>query len=66
MSTCGGAMIAYVGGLQSLETNEELQNLDLGVIYPTEEDWNGGERKITCYLYSVDGSQLMKSYKAAS
>ena len=66
MNTCGGAMIAYVGGLQSLETNNELQDLDLGVIYPSDEDWNGGERKIACYLHSVDGSQLTKSYKAAS
>jgi hypothetical protein len=66
MNTCGGAMISYVGGLQNVETNAELQKLDLGVIYPTDEDWSGGERKITCYLHSVDGSQLTKSYKVAS
>jgi hypothetical protein len=66
MNTCGGAMIEYVGGLQALETNAELENLDLGVIYPTDDDWNGGERKITCYLHSVDGSELTKSYKAAA
>jgi hypothetical protein len=66
MNTCGGALIAYVGGLQTVETNAELQNIDLGVIYPTEEDWNGGERKITCYLHSVDGTKLTKSYKVAA
>ncbi len=66
MNTCGGALIAYVGGLQTVEANAELRNLDLGVIYPTDEDWNGGERKITCYLHRVSGSQLTKSYKAAS
>ena len=66
MTTCGGAMLEYVGGLQSLETNAELQNLDLGVFYPATEDWTRGERKITCYLRSVDGSQLTKAFKAAS
>jgi hypothetical protein len=66
MGTCGGAMIEYVGGLQSVETSAELQDLDLGAIYPTDDDWNGGERTITCYLHSVDGSVLTKSFKAAS
>ena len=66
LNTCGDALIAYVGGLESVEANAELQNIDIGWIYPTDEDWGRGEREITCYLHTVDGSQLTRSLKAAS
>jgi len=65
-NTCGGAWIAYLGGIGAIESSAELQNLDLGVFYPLDEDWNKGERKITCYLYPINGTPLTRSMKAAS
>lgn len=65
-ATCGDAWLAYLGGMAAVEANAELQNLDLGVFYPVDEDWNNGERQVTCYLYDINDRQLTKSMKAGS
>ncbi len=63
-SSCGDAALAYLGGIGAIEASADLQSLDIGVFYPTDEDWNKGERKVTCYLYDINNKTLTKSMKA--
>ena len=64
--TCGPALISYAGGDQAVTANPVFSNIDIGLFYPSDEDWGRGERKVTCYAYSVDGSPLTTSLKAAA
>lgn len=57
-ATCLPAFFAYVG-------SNDSDILDLNAFFPVVKDWDDGDRGITCYLYTVDGSTLTKSLKAA-
>jgi hypothetical protein len=38
---------------------------DLGFIYPLDEDWNKGDREISCYAYRLDNAPMTTSIKKA-
>jgi hypothetical protein len=57
-STCLPAFDAYIGTTAS-------ESLDIGAIYPLVEDWDKGDRKITCYAYRVDRSTMSGSLKVS-
>ena len=48
----GDAFAAYTG-----QSFEEATEIDLSVLFPTEEGWGDGDQEITCYLVPVDGSR---------
>lgn len=37
--------------------------LDFGAFYPGDEDWNNGDREITCYAYRLDEAPMTSSVK---
>lgn len=39
--------------------------LDIGYVYfvPTADRWSAGDRRVTCFITSLDGSQLSRSYR---
>ena len=57
-STCGPLFTDYVG-----PTAAAAGLLDAGAFYPPDAGWNDGDRKITCYVYRVDGSAMTSSAK---
>jgi hypothetical protein len=59
-TTCATAVVGYVGSGMSLDT------LLSGLLYPAEEDWAKGERKITCYITRADSGSMTKSLRAGS
>ena len=59
-NTCAPAVISYVGAQANLD------NLNYGIFYPKEKDWQDGERGIICYALNLDLSPLTHSFKAAS
>jgi hypothetical protein len=58
-SNCLPAFNSYTG--TDLLAGSEF---DLGFIYPLDEDWNKGDRGITCYAYRLDGATMTTSIKA--
>ena len=38
---------------------------DIGFIYPLDEDWNKGDREISCYAYRLDEATMTTSIKKA-
>jgi hypothetical protein len=51
-SNCGGvAEGRYLGG-------DPRTNLTVGYFYPDADAWLHGERQVTCYLHTIDGSQF--------
>ena len=60
-TTCIPAFASYVG-----RTFEEAEELNYGFFYPTPDGWNGGDRKVTCYIVRVDETKMSQSVKAAS
>lgn len=65
-NTCFGALVSYLGGTSAIETNPLIQKIDFGLFYPTAEGWNGGDRKVICYLYTTDGSPLTQTMRAST
>ena len=57
-SSCGPDWVTYVG-----QDAVSAEVLDVGAFYPRDEDWNDGERSITCYTYRVDGQPMTTSVK---
>jgi hypothetical protein len=58
-TTCATAASGYVGPAA-------LSNLDLLVFYPTDTDWNKGERKMICYVTQPNLAPMTKSLKATT
>jgi len=42
------------------------ERLDIGYVFfvPTADRWAGGDRRVTCFITSLDGSQLSRSFRA--
>jgi Septum formation len=55
---CGTAFTSYTG--LNVETQEVL---DYGAFYPSDKDWNDGDRRITCYAYRIDEGPMSTSVK---
>lgn len=54
-ANCGpGAIAGYTG-------KTDNSALAVGYFFPSEDAWSRGERQITCYLHSRDGSPLTQS-----
>ncbi|HEX5013788.1 MAG TPA: septum formation family protein [Candidatus Limnocylindrales bacterium] len=57
---CDPAFEAYTG------TNvEDRADIDYQFFVPTEDRWAAGERSVTCYIISLDGSPLARSYRVS-
>ena len=43
------------------------ERLDIGYLFlvPTADRWTAGDRRVTCFITPLDGSQLTRSYRAA-
>lgn len=59
-TTCGSSFATYVGPVAA-----QAGVLDAGAFYPSDGDWNNGDRTITCYVYRVDGGGMTSSAKHA-
>ena len=57
-NTCGPLLTSYVGPVAA-----GSRLLDAGAFYPPDAGWNNGDRKITCYVYRVDGTATTSSAK---
>src|SRR5262249_20602897 len=50
-SSCGPIWVTYIG-----QEAAGSQVFDIGAFYPRDQDWNNGERGVTCYTYRIDGA----------
>lgn len=43
------------------------ERLDIGYLFlvPTADRWGAGDRRVTCFINSLDGSPLSRSFRAA-
>lgn len=43
------------------------ERLDIGYVYlvPTDDRWAAGDRRVTCFITSLDGSPLSRSFRLA-
>ena len=57
-SACGPTWVTYVG-----QEAAGSSVFDVGAFYPRDQDWNDGERSVTCYTYRVDGAAMSSSLK---
>jgi hypothetical protein len=57
---CDPAFEAYTG--TPVETQTDI---DYQFFVPTPDRWAAGERSVTCYITSLDGSPLVRSYRRA-
>ena len=57
-SACGPLWVTYVG-----QQAAGSQVFDIGAFYPRDQDWNDGERGVTCYTYRIDGKPMTSSLK---
>jgi hypothetical protein len=57
---CGASFFQYTGMDVDAQTL-----LDYGAFYPVEQDWNDGDRGITCYAYRVDEGAMTGSVRKA-
>lgn len=57
-SSCAPAWAAYVGQ-QAVSAGA----LDIGAFYPRDDDWNDGDRAVTCYTYRLDQKPMTSSLK---
>jgi ABC-type molybdate transport system substrate-binding protein len=57
-TACAPVFLAYVGPEAAT-----AGVLDFGAFYPGEEDWNSGDRKVTCYAYRIDDAPMTSSVK---
>jgi hypothetical protein len=55
---CGPGLVGYAGGIEAVP-----EAVDIGLFYPSDEGWRGGERRMTCYAATIDGSQLTRSLR---
>lgn len=40
-------------------------DIDYRYLVPTEDRWQSGDRRVTCFIISMDGSPLTRSFRAA-
>ncbi|HET7703062.1 MAG TPA: septum formation family protein [Candidatus Limnocylindrales bacterium] len=59
-TACVPLFAAYVG-----QEAVSAGVLDFGAFYPRDEDWNDGDRGVTCYAYRVDDGPMTTSVKKA-
>ena len=45
---------------------EDRTDIDYLFLVPTSDRWAGGDRHVTCFIRSLDGSPLDHSYRASS
>ncbi|GAA1849702.1 DUF4190 domain-containing protein [Myceligenerans crystallogenes] len=57
---CNKLFESYVG------TDFQTSVLDMGYLYPTNASWTLGDRWITCYAMTMDGSPLKKSVQGTA
>lgn len=57
---CDPAFEAYTGTLVA-------ERLDIGFLFlvPTADRWGAGDRRVTCFITSLDESPLSRSFRAA-
>lgn len=57
---CDPAFEAFTGTLVA-------GRLDIGYLFlvPTADRWGAGDRRVTCFITSLDGSPLSRSFRAA-
>jgi Septum formation len=57
---CDPAFEAYTG-------TPVAERLDIGYLFlvPTADRWGAGDRRVTCFINSLDGSPLSRSFRAA-
>lgn len=57
---CDEAFETYTGTLVA-------ERLDIGYrfLVPTADRWTAGDRRVTCFITSLDGSQLSRSFRTA-
>lgn len=60
MNECGVAFYQYTGVGADAQTV-----LDYGAFYPVDQDWNDGDRGVTCYAYRVDEGSMTGSVRKA-
>jgi hypothetical protein len=41
-------------------------DIDYRYLVPTEDRWAGGDRRVTCFIVSPDGSPLTRSFRAGA
>jgi hypothetical protein len=58
-ANCFPAILSYV------TSSDDLDTLAPGIFYPKAEDWNNGERWMTCYV-KRSGSPMTKSLKVGA
>jgi len=57
---CDPAFATYTG-----TPVEERTDIDYQYFVPTQDRWAAGERGVTCFIKSIDGSPLVRSYRVA-
>jgi hypothetical protein len=57
-SSCGPAWVSYIG-----QEAAGSSVFDIGAFYPRDQDWNDGDRSVTCYTYRVDDQPMTSSLK---
>jgi len=58
---CDPVFKAYTG-----TAVEDRTDIDYLFLVPTSDRWGGGDRHVTCFIRSLDGSPLDHSYRASS
>jgi hypothetical protein len=58
---CDPAFQAYTG-----TPVEERTDIDYQYFVPTSAGWESGDRELTCFIVSLDGAPLTKSYRTGS
>jgi hypothetical protein len=62
-TSCGPALISYLGGESAIVADPTLMNLDLGYYHPIADGWSKGDREIICFIASSTPT-LTRSVKA--
>lgn len=57
---CDPAFEAYTG-----TKVEDRADIDYQFFVPTQDRWAAGEHGVTCYITSIDGSPLARSYRVS-
>jgi hypothetical protein len=57
---CAPAFTSYTGQQPGLGSR-----LTYSAFWPTMPSWQGGDRSVRCYLTTIDGAPMTKSYKAS-
>ncbi|HET9347263.1 MAG TPA: septum formation family protein [Candidatus Limnocylindrales bacterium] len=58
---CDPAFERYTG--TAVETRTDI---DYVYLVPTEDRWSNGDRRVTCFIQSLDGAPLLRSYREST